>query len=303
MDSSFGTAYARGTATEDYAVGLLPESSEAIIGLVEQLWGTEEMLRMTEPTLTDPKEIAFDARMQRLTCSRGTFVEQVRFADEFNARAILSAVRVPTLVLHNDNEFIPMGLGIYLADHIEGARLVRITGKSFTGMRENHEVMANEIEEFVTGTKPRAHFDRVLATVMFTDLVGSTEHAVKVGDQAWTGVLDQHDQIVQAAIEERGGRLVKSTGDGVLATFDGPGRAIQCSLDLRRSLDTLGLEIYCGLHTGEIELRDDDIGGIAVHIAARIMAVAKAGEIVCSRTVKDLVVGSGVEFDAEELIN
>ena len=158
------------------------------------------------------------------------------------------------------------------------------------------DTLIDEIEEFLTGARRRPAMDRVLATVLFTDIVRSTERAASLGDNQWSRLLDDHDRICAEHVDRYRGRMVKSTGDGVLATFDGPARAIACALDLRAALRPLGIEIRVGLHTGEIELRGDDIGGIAVHIAARIDGLAGDGEVLVSRTVVDLVVGSGIEF-------
>jgi len=172
-----------------------------------------------------------------------------------------------------------------------------LPGRGLCGIYDCADQLADHIEEFVTGAKPLTRTDRVLATVLFTDLVGSTDLASRMGDRHWKELLDAHDRAVRQVINDGGGRIIKSTGDGVLATFDGPGRAISCAADVRSALGDLGLQIYAGLHTGEIELRGDDIGGVAVHLASRLMTVAKPGEIICSRTVKDLVVGSGIHFD------
>lgn len=189
---------------------------------------------------------------------------------------------------------VPIGAGRWLADHIRGARIVELPGEHSTAPVDDR--FADEVESFLTGRRHTVATDRVLSTVLFSDIVGSTEQAAAVGDRRWREVLDEHDTVVSRQIDIHRGRRIKVTGDGVLATFDGPARAIACGCELRDSLLSLGVEIRVGLHTGEIELRGEDVGGIAVHIGARIARVASAGEVLVSRTVTDLVTGSGVEF-------
>lgn len=188
----------------------------------------------------------------------------------------------------------PIANGRWLADHIEGARFVEIPGEHVVFDADR---FADEVETFITGGRTLTTADRVLATVMFSDIVGSTEKAASVGDRQWRELLDQRDLVVRHEVERYGGRLVKSTGDGVLATFDGPARGVECGRRLHGALDPLGLEVRVGVHTGEIELRGDDIGGIAVHIGARVAAEAQAGQVLVSRTVVDLVAGSPLEFE------
>jgi class 3 adenylate cyclase len=291
-------ASARTRQAEDYPLAHPADAMEAIVETVTRLWGTTELIAFAEPAVADdPVEIEFLARVARLACPPSFYAAQLRYIEQFDARGVLDAIHVPALVLANDYEFVPATHGRYIADHIEGARFGRLPGRGLFGIYDAGDELADRIEEFVTGVKPTSRADRVLATVLFTDLVGSTELASELGDRRWKELLDAHDRVVRRVIDEGGGRVIKSTGDGVLATFDGPGRAIYCAAELRNALGDLGLQIYTGLHTGEIELRDLDIGGVAVHLASRIMTAAKPGEILCSRTVKDLVVGSGIEFD------
>jgi class 3 adenylate cyclase len=198
-------------------------------------------------------------------------------------------------VLHaTDDKTVPIEHGRWLADHIRSARFVEIPGEHLTG--HTGDRFADEVESFLTGRRHAVATDRVLSTVLFSDIVGSTEQAITVGDRRWTEVLDQHDAIATRQIDLHRGTRIKATGDGVLATFDGPARAIACGCELRDSLRPLGVDVRVGLHTGEIELRGGDIGGIAVHIGARIAGLANAGEVLVSRTVTDLVAGSGIEF-------
>jgi class 3 adenylate cyclase len=211
-------------------------------------------------------------------------------------RAVLPAVKVPTLVLARPDALqIPSAVR-YVADNIAHASYAELSGDEGFAFLGDAEPIVREVEKFVTGTTVTPVSDRFLATVLFTDIVESTAQASAVGDRRWREILDDHDAVVRRAIESYRGKVISSTGDGVLATFDGPARAISCGWDLHRNLRPLGIEVRVGLHTGEIELRGSDIGGIAVHIAARVAAVAGAGEVLVSRTVTDLVAGSGIEF-------
>jgi class 3 adenylate cyclase len=212
-----------------------------------------------------------------------------------DVRAVLPCVSVPTLVMHaTDDVCVPIGNGRWLADHIRDARFVELPGEHMTGLFDDR--FADEVESFLTGRRHAVPTDRVLSTVLFSDIVGSTEQAAAVGDRRWIEVLDRHDALVSRQIDTYQGTRVQGTGDGVLATFDGPARAIACGCELRDRLRPLGVDVRVGLHTGEIELRGGDIGGIAVHVGARVAAVADAGEVLVSRTVTDLVAGSGIEF-------
>jgi class 3 adenylate cyclase len=201
-------------------------------------------------------------------------------------------------VLHRrDFPLIPISHGRYLAEHIPGAKLVELAGTEQSLFWETPELVLDHVEHFLTGVRRVAQPTRVLATVLFTDIVGSTQRAGELGDRRWRELLSVHDELTGRLVEEFGGRLVKSTGDGILATFDGPGRAIHCATALRDELAGIGVDIRAGLHTGEVELREDDVGGMAVHIAARVMAAANPGEILVSRTVRDLVAGSDVTLE------
>jgi len=212
-----------------------------------------------------------------------------------DVRPVLPLVQVPTLVLHRrDFGLVPIAHGRYLAEHIAGARLVELPGSDVDLTWETPELALDAIQEFLTGVRRSAEPNRVLATVLFTDIAASTEQAARLGDRRWRELLEVHDELARRLVEQFGGQLVKTTGDGILATFDGPGRAIRCAAALRDELAGIDLQIRAGLHTGEIELRGGDVGGIAVHIAARVMAAAAPGEILTSSTVRDLVVGSDI---------
>jgi len=204
---------------------------------------------------------------------------------------------VPTLVVHSArNAFVPVGHGRYLAEHIPGAQFVELDTADHVPWASEGD-MAGEIEEFLTGTRTLAPSSRMLATVLFTDIVGSTEQASALGDRSWKDLLENHDRAVERQLRRYGGLLVKETGDGVLAIFDGPARAVQCAGAVREALQQLGLEIRAGLHTGEIEHRGDDVSGLAVHLAQRVQGRAEPGEILVSRTLVDLVAGSDLRFE------
>jgi len=217
---------------------------------------------------------------------------------EVDARPILLLIHAPTLVLHRSNlDFVPIQHGRYLAEHIPGANLIELPGVEGPLVWEMPQLTLDHVQEFLTGVGRVAEPTRVLSTVLFTDIVSSTEQAAALGDRRWREVLNVHDELAHRLVEEFGGRLVKTTGDGILATFDGPGRAIKCAAALRDELAGIGVRIRAGLHTGEVELRDSDVGGLAVHIAARVMAAAAPGEPLTSRTVQDLVVGSDIVLE------
>jgi class 3 adenylate cyclase len=213
-----------------------------------------------------------------------------------DARAALPLIRAPTLVLHRHDEFIPVEQARYLAEHIEGARLIELDGADHFPWAGDSESVASSVEEFVTGARPLPRPDRVLATVLFTDIVNSTEHAERLGDGKWRQVLADHDALVRLELERYDGREVKHTGDGFLATFTGPARAVRCACAIRDGVAQLGLQIRAGLHVGECELVEHDVRGVAVHIGARVAQLASAGEVLASRTVRDLLYGDSTEF-------
>jgi class 3 adenylate cyclase len=291
---------ARYLGTDDYPFGF----PERMLGLVRdriaQQWGTGALSEVLARSASGDEEfVRMWGRWERL--GTGGPQDEVGIWDLFarlDVRDVLPAVRVPTLVLHRrENPHIRIDHGRFLADHIPGARFVELPGEDHAFFVGDTEAMLDEIEEFLTGVRGGVSVDRVLATVMFSDLVGSTEQAARHGDRAWRELLDAHDDLVAGAIERYRGRVVKTTGDGVLAIFDGPARAIQCASLLKAAIRPLGLEVRAGLHTGEVELRGSDLGGIGVHIAARVAALAEPGQVWVSRTVTDLVVGSRIKFE------
>ena len=215
---------------------------------------------------------------------------------DIDVRHLLTAMHVPTLVMHRTADPSHAAGSRYLGAHIKGARVVELPGDQYFPHLGDQDAILDEIEEFITGVRPAHMPDRALATVLFTDIVSSTTRAAALGDAEWTRLLDQHDSLAAREVDRHRGRRIKTTGDGILATFDGPARAVRCAQAICESVRPLGIEVRAGLHTGEIELRGDDVGGIAVHIGQRVSALAGPGEVLVSSTVKDLVAGSGITF-------
>jgi class 3 adenylate cyclase len=291
---------ARFLVAPDYSIGFSVDQAEAIVAAVADGWGTEALAFGGAPSQAhDPEWRRFLAKVMRAAATPGAAAAQYRYLFGLDARAILELIRVPTMVMQRSNfALAPIEHGRYLAEHIQGARFVEVSGGDMTAVTdpETIGVILDQWEEFLTGQLREPAPDRVLATVLFTDVVGSTEHAAQIGDHRWKELLDRLDQITRGEIEKVGGRLVNTTGDGHIATFDGPGKAIRCALSLIDAVGPLGIEIRAGLHTGEVELRGSDVGGIAVHIGARVGSLAEPSEVLVSRTVTDLVAGSGIEF-------
>ena len=217
---------------------------------------------------------------------------------EIDVRPVLGTIGVPALVIHrSDDRSLPVEGARYLAERIRGARLVELPGADHLPFVGDQDAILDEVEEFLTGVRRGPEIDRVLATVMFTDIVGSTERAIQLGDREWRDLLDLHHLLVRQELERWRGTEVDTTGDGFFATFDGPARAIRCACAVRDSVRSIGLEIRAGLHTGECEIHGKTVAGIAVHIGARVAALAGGGEVLVSSTVRDLVAGSGIEFE------
>jgi len=263
-------------------------------------WGMGEMIRTITPSqATDPAAISRFAKFERLSSSPGAFKTILLLNRQIDVTAILPTLQVPTLVLHRRDDIqIPIALGRKMADAIPGVRFLEYPGGDHGFWNGDTDVVAGDIEEFVTGHRDSGsgELERVLATVLFTDIVDSTRSAVSLGDQRWRRLLDDHDQLAQQVVGRHRGNLVKSTGDGILATFDGPGRAVRCALAFGSAAQQMGLPLRAGLHTGEIEVRGKDIGGIAVHAAARVMGQSGSNEVLVSRVVTDLVAGTGLKF-------
>ncbi len=262
-------------------------------------WGTGEFMHVINPDMPWNEEIrAAWARMERFAASPGTVALMIPLATDLDVRAVLPALRVPTLILqHADDAFTPPAQGRYLANHIPGAKYVELLGRNMYHFVEPWRDSFQEIAEFLTGQQADVADDRVLATVLFTDIVDSTRRAAEMGDRDWHALLDAHDAVVRVQLTRFRGREVNTSGDGFLAMFDGPQRAIRCAMAIRDAVQALGIEVRAGLHTGECEVRGDDIGGIGVHIGARVSALAGPNDVLVSSTLRDLVIGSGLEFD------
>jgi class 3 adenylate cyclase len=289
--------FARFAEALDYPIGLSSPEIARRLKLFGR-WGEGGLLDIMAPTAArDPAFRALWGRYERQSASPGAAIAMVRMMYEADVRSVLPAIRVPTLVIHRrEAARIGPALGRYVADHIAGARFVEVPGSDDFMWAGDQDAVLEEIQEFLTGVRPVPEPDRVLATVLFTDIVGSTEEAARRGDRAWRDVLDRHHAVVRRELERFRGREIDTSGDGFLATFDGPARAIRCARAICADVRSLGLEIRAGLHTGEVELVGTDVAGIAVHIGARVAAMAGAGEVLVSSTVRDLVAGSGIEF-------
>lgn len=276
------------------------DNYEAIVSERAKAWGTGMLIKLINPSRArDAMTVRQFAKFERLSASPGAYRSLALMNASIDVRSILSAVRVPTLVLHRRTDtLIPVEVGRDLAKQILGAKYIEYPDGDHMMTFGDIEPMLGDIEEFITGHReiPSPDVERVLATVLFTDIVESTRRATDMGDQKWTKLLNSHDRLAKELVEKYRGALIKSTGDGILATFDGPGRAVRCALAFGTASKQLGLSLRGGLHTGEIELRDRDIGGIAVHVAARVMAQSRADEILVSRVVTDLVAGAGLKF-------
>jgi len=278
------------------ADGISPDVMRAA---VDDLWGTGEVQHVLNPDMPWNEEIRTTwARMERMAVSPKTVALVMPLASELDVRDVLATVHVPTLVLqHTDDRFFPPELGKYVADQIPDAKYVELPGRNMYHFVEPWRSSFQEIAEFLTGEQADVADDRVLATVLFTDIVDSTRRAVEMGDRDWRALLDAHDAVVRAQLVRFRGREVNTSGDGFLAMFDGPQRAIRCAIAIRDAVAALGIEVRAGLHTGECLLRGDDIGGIAVHIGARVSALAGPNDVLVSSTLRDLVIGSGLEFE------
>ncbi len=287
---------ARFRRADDYPEGYGDEDVEAILATVRDRWGTGERLGLSTPSTADDARFArWFARCERLSMTPQGADWRWRAAFEVDVRHLLPAIRVPTLVVVRAG-WRGYDQSRYVAERIDGARFVELAGDDFLFFVGDTGPLVDAIEEFVTGRLPRHDVDRVLATVMFTDVVGSTEQVAGMGDRRWSELLATHDGLTRAELERFRGREITTTGDGFLATFDGPGRAVRCACAIRDAVRAIGIHVRGGLHTGEIELRGDDIGGIAVHITQRVQALAQPDEVLVSRTVTDLVGGSGIAF-------
>ncbi len=280
-------------------LSLSEEQLQVFLDGVEQNWGQGlDLAQFASDRAGDERFRQWWARFQRMAASPGAAVAILRMNFEIDIKHVLPTIRVPTLVLHQSGDLaVPQDGDRYMAQNIPGARYVEVPGTHHWPWMSDSDVLLDEVEEFLTGVRPAPEPDRVLATVLFTDIVGSTERAAELGDRRWRDVLESYNGLAQREQDRFRGHEVKTTGDGFLATFDGPARGIRCARAISESVDQLGIAIRAGLHTGECETMGEDIGGIAVHIGARVAAEAAGGEVLVSSTVKDLVAGSGLEFE------
>jgi class 3 adenylate cyclase len=293
-------AAARTAWAEDYPMGMpLEYITHAREGLAAAYPSGAAVLPMWAPDLVGDERFAqWLTRYQRIAASPGMALAVQGMMFDLDVRAILPAIHVPTLVLQRAAaQHVPPAMGRYIAEHVEGAVYRELPGAGQAYWAGDPLEIVAEAQEFFTGVRDVTAADRVLATVLFTDIVGSTERAVELGDGPWRGLLEEHHRTVRREVERHRGREIDTAGDGFLVTFDGPARAIRCAVAIHQALRPLGLRMRAGLHTGEVELRGDDIAGIAVHIGARVAAQADPGETLVSRTVVDLVAGSGIRFE------
>jgi class 3 adenylate cyclase len=288
--------YARFARDDDYPAGIPPEAEETLLDQIESLWGTGAMAAILAPSLADrPGVTEWWGRVERYGATPGLARAKKRSILDTDVRNVLPLIRVPTLVLHSrDNAYVRVDHGRYLAERIPGARLhVRASADHWLVPD-----LVEEIEEFLTGSRSLARDDeRVLATVLFVDVVGSTRYASELGDRRWRAALERFEASAREALLAYGGSYDHSTGDGLLATFDGPARAIRCAMHLREDVRRSGLEVRTGLHTGEVTRTGAGVAGLAVHIGARVAGLAEPGEVLVTRTVRDLVAGSGIAFE------
>ena len=292
-------SYARLVRADDYQPGMPPALQQQVLDYISQNFGNGNLVRLLSPSIADnPGVVEWWAKTERLCGSPGRAVAHQRVILALDVRDVLPQIKAPTLIVHSKNHLLYRpGHARYLAERIAGARDLEMPGA-------DHWLLADalyaEIEEFITGVRPAPEPDRILATLLFTDLVGSTEKVAAMGDRGWRKLLDAHDRVHRECVASHRGRIVNWTGDGALATFDAPTRAIRCALAIHAALLPLGLELRAGMHAGEIELDSDGrLGGIAVHIGARVAATAGAGQILVSSTVRDLTAGSGFRFEDE----
>jgi class 3 adenylate cyclase len=291
-------SYARLTWRPDYPWGETDEQRAAFIDEAVENWGKPIGIDLRAPSMAhDARFRHWWARFLRMSVSPAGFSTLARTNMQIDIRHVLPAIRVPTLVMHSVNErTLPIEGARYLAQHVPGARLVELPGEDHVPWLTDSEAVADEVEGFLTGVRRGPEPDRVLATVLFTDIVGASERAAAIGDRRWRDLLENHHAMIRRALARFRGREIDTAGDGFLATFDGPARAVRCACAICDEVRALGIEVRAGLHTGECETIGDKLGGIAVHIGSRVAGLAGGGEVLVSSTVKDLVAGSGLSF-------
>lgn len=289
--------FARLLRADDYPAGMPPSARDSVIEGIETNWGTGRLAKVLAPSVaSQPGVQDWYGRVERYAASPGTALAKMRAISELDVRNVLPLVAAPTLVVQNrDDWFIRAGHGAYLAEHIPGARLLERDSADHWPIGDAD--LLGAIEEFVVGSRSDdSDIDRFLATVLFVDVAGSTERVSEIGDRSWGTLLERFETTVDRALRAHRGELVNTAGDGVLATFDGPARGIRCAWSIRDTVRQHGLDVRCGLHTGELSRRNGGVAGIAVHIGARVAALADPGEVLVTRTVRDLVAGSGIAF-------
>jgi class 3 adenylate cyclase/pimeloyl-ACP methyl ester carboxylesterase len=292
-------SFAHYVREDDYPLGLSRAWLDRLVVAVKERWGTGEPVEVLAPSrIGDERFRAWYARSARVGGGPDQVAETVRAVMENDVRPLLSSISVPTLVVHREGDhFIQMGAGRYLAEHIPGARFVVLPGDDHLFFVGDTDAWVDEIEEFLTGVRGGAEGDLLTKTVVFTDIVDSTEYQTRVGPREWSRLTDRHDAMVRAALSRHRGQEVKTTGDGFLATFDATGRALRCGREIVAGAKDIGLDLRAGVHTGEVELRGDDIAGLAVTIAKRVCDLAAPGQVLVTRTVTDQLVGSGISFE------
>jgi class 3 adenylate cyclase/pimeloyl-ACP methyl ester carboxylesterase len=291
-------SFATTLRADDYPWAPTPEEREMQVAFMTEFWGREEFANLMSPeSALDPAFMRWAGRWMRGSITKDALPAAFDILARTDVRHVLPTIRVPTLLLHRSGDaVVPVDNSRYMASKIPNSKLVEFPGSDALPFLGDWDPIADEIEEFLTGARLKREMDRVLATIMFTDIVGSSNKAGELGDRRWKELLDEHDRIIAFEVDNHGGRLVKNTGDGALATFDGPARAIRAACRIRNKVKDIGLETRAGLHTGEVELRGDDLGGIAVHIGARVSEQAGAGQVLVSGSVPPLVAGSGIDF-------
>jgi len=291
--------FARVRSGPDYPIGMSAEEGERQLGHIEPNWGRGLMLDAFAPTMRAVPGLRETwARFERMATSPGSARAIVGWIFDSDVRAFLPTISVPTLVIqHPEGRMFPPALGQYLAENIPDAKYVEMPGPDQLIWGGDQARTVAEIQEFITGVRPMHPTDRVLATVLFTDIVDSTRRAAELGDHDWRELLGKHDTLARQVVTAESGRVIKSTGDGILATFDGPARAVRAARELSDRARELDLPIRAGLHAGEVELSDGDVAGLAVHIGARVANLASADEVLVTSTVKELVIGSGIDFE------
>jgi class 3 adenylate cyclase len=283
---------------DDYPWGLSRQEVEERTAAIKEGRGTGTILEIAAPSrVADQRFRAWLARSGRFASGPKQIADVVRASFDMDLRPLLPSISVPTLVLHRErNRVIQLGAGRYLAQHIPNAKFVVLSGNDHLFFVGDTDALADEIEEFMTGARSGAEGDVLTMTVLFTDIVASTEHQGRVGPREWSRMTDRHDAVVRSALARHRGREVKTTGDGFLATFDATGRALRCATDILAGARDIGLDLRAGVHTGEVEVRGDDIAGLAVTIAKRVCDLAGPGQVLVSETVRGHMVGAGVKF-------